>query len=162
MDIFEFAMDKEKLSEQYYLELRDRTSNEGLSTIFGMLAEEEAKHRRMVGQMREQTAGDIMAYTDILASAREVFTKMREATDKFNLDISEVELYKKAQRIEEEARNFYLQKAGETENAVHQGIFNKLADEEKKHYYLLDNIIEFVLRPERWLENAEFFHPEPY
>ena len=41
-------------------------------------------------------------------------------------------------------------------------VFLKLADEEKKHYFLLGNIIEFISRPEHWLENAEFHHLEEY
>ncbi len=162
MDIFEFAMEKERLSKEYYLELKDKTSNAGLSTIFGMLADEESKHRRVVKKMKEQTPVDTVTDTDVLAGARQVFNSMRESTDEFNLDVSEVELYEKAQKIEEESRDFYLQKAEEVQNPAHREIFGKLAEEEKKHYYLLDNIIEFVLRPERWLENAEFFHPEPY
>ena len=162
MDIFEFAMDKERLSEEYYLELKERTSNAGLSTIFGMLADEESKHREMVKRMKEQTAVDTVTETDVLANAQQVFNSMREATDEFNLDVSEVELYEKAQKIEAESRDFYLEKVEEVENPAHKEIFGKLAEEEKKHYYLLDNIIEFVLRPERWLEDAEFFHPEPY
>lgn len=42
-----------------------------------------------------------------------------------------------------------------------QQTINEL-EEEKKHYFLLDNIIEFVSRPEQWLENAEFYHLEEY
>jgi len=162
MDIFEFAMEKERLSQEYYLELKERTSNAGLARIFEMLADEESKHRQVVRRMKEGTPGDTITDTDVLADARQVFNNMRQATDKFNLDVSEVELYKKAQKIEAESRDFYLQKAEEAENPAHRDIFGKLAEEEKKHYYLLDNIIEFVRRPERWLENAEFFHPEPY
>ena len=162
MDIFEFAMEKERLSEEYYLELKEKTSNAGLSRMFGMLADEESKHRQMVKRMKERTAGDTVTDTDVLANARQVFNSMREATEKFNLDVSEVELYEKAQKIEEEARDFYLEKAEEAEDPAHKDIFGKLAEEEKKHYYLLDNIIEFVQRPERWLEDAEFFHSESY
>ena len=69
---------------------------------------------------------------------------------------------KKAQDIEKESREFYLQKADEVQDHCQKGIFRKLAEEENKHYFLLDNIIEFVSRPEQWLENAEFHHLEDY
>ena len=45
---------------------------------------------------------------------------------------------------------------------IKKRIFQKLAEEEKKHYFLLENIIQFVSRPETWLENAEFYHLEEY
>jgi len=41
-------------------------------------------------------------------------------------------------------------------------IFLKLAGEEKKHVFLLANLVEFVSRPETWIENAEFNHLDDY
>ena len=38
----------------------------------------------------------------------------------------------------------------------------KLAEEEKKHMFLLENLVEFVSRPETWIENAEFNHLVEY
>jgi rubrerythrin len=39
MDIFKFAMEKEKFSEDYYRQLSSKTSNKGLSNILTMLTE---------------------------------------------------------------------------------------------------------------------------
>ncbi len=161
MNIFEFAMEKEKLSKQYYRELAGRTSNKGLAHIFDMLADQEAKHYEIISKMREDTPPEV-SETTLLADAKAVFVKMREAVDKFNLNISELELYKKAQEIEKQARSFYLEKAEETADETQRNIFLMLANEEKKHYFLLDNIIDFASRPEMWLENAEFVHLEEY
>lgn len=69
---------------------------------------------------------------------------------------------KKAQDIEKKSRDFYLDKCTIVELQYQKELFLKLAEEEKKHYFLLDNIIEFVSRPETWLENAEFCHLEEY
>jgi rubrerythrin len=55
-----------------------------------------------------------------------------------------------------------MEKANEVTEEYQKEIFQRLADEEKKHYFLLENIIEFVSRPETWLENAEFYHLEEY
>ncbi|HUT28184.1 MAG TPA: ferritin family protein [Sedimentisphaerales bacterium] len=161
MDIFEFAMKKERLSEEYYRQLAGKTSQKGLQSIFSMLADEEAHHYQVVEQMRSKTP-DKVASTDVLAEAKEVFARMSEGTRKFDFDAGEVQIYKKARDIEEESWKFYLQKADEVEDPGQKGIFRKLADEEKKHYFLLENIIDFVSRPETWLENAEFYHLEEY
>lgn len=160
MNIFEFAMEKEKYSEDYYRRLADKTNNKGLETIFNMLADEEAKHYKIVSDMKEDVAPDL-ADTTVLSDAKDVFTKMRESAQKFSFDISQTELYKKAQDIEKQSRNFYLEKAKEAEETQKE-IFLRLAEEEKKHYFLLENIIDFVSRPQTWLENAEWHHLDEY
>ena len=161
MDIFEFTMQKEKLSEDYYRQLAAQTDNTGLKSIFNMLADEEAHHFSIVQQMRSKIPGKL-SKTDVLSDAKEVFARMREGTRKFDFDAGQIEIYKKAQDIEQESRQFYLEKADEVEDPSQKGVFRKLAEEEKKHYFLLDNIIDFVSRPETWLENAEFCHLEEY
>jgi len=160
MNIFEFAMEKEKYSEDYYRRLADKTNNKGLETIFNMLADEEAKHYKIVSDMKEDVAPDL-ADTTVLSDAKDVFTKMRESAQKFSFDISQTELYKKAQDIEKQSQNFYLEKAKEAEGTQKE-IFLSLAEEEKKHYFLLGNIIDFISRPETWLENAEWHHLDEY
>jgi rubrerythrin len=161
MDIFEFAMQKEKLSEDNYRQLAAQTDNAGLKSIFSMLAEEEAHHYSVVEQMKSSVPAELSG-TDVLSEAQQVFARTREGTRKFDFDAGQVDIYKKARDIEEESRKFYLEKADEVDDPSQKTIFAKLAEEEKKHYFLLDNIIEFVSRPETWLENAEFYHPEEY
>ncbi len=160
MDIFDFAMEKEKFSEDYYRQLSSESNNKDLETIFNMLADEEAKHYKIVSDMKNNAAADL-AETTVLSDAKDVFVKMRESASNFNFDISQIELYKKAQKIEEQSRDFYLEKADEAGKA-NKAIFLKLADQEKKHFFLLDNIIDFVSRPQTWLENAEFYHLDEY
>jgi rubrerythrin len=58
--------------------------------------------------------------------------------------------------------DFYLEKADQVEDPRQKEIFKNLAAEEKKHYFLLDNIVDFLSRPDQWLENAEFCHLEDY
>lgn len=160
MNIFEFAMEKEKYSEDYYRQLAAKSNNKGLEAVFNMLAGEETKHYKIVSDMKEGIAPDL-AETKVLSDAKNVFAKMRESAQSFNFNISQTELYRKALKIEEQSRDFYLEKADEVAEAQKE-IFLELADEEKKHYFLLENIIDFVSRPETWLENAEFYHLEQY
>ena len=160
MNIFEYAMQMEKDGENYYRQLAQRTANKGMRTILTMLADEEVKHYNTVEKM--QTEKPQLAETKILADAKNVFVQIKESGDSFDFDIKQTELYKKAQDIEKKSRDFYLDKADEVEEEYQKEVFLRLADEEKKHYFLLENIIEFVSRPETWLENAEFHHLEEY
>ncbi|MHC4193081.1 MAG: ferritin-like domain-containing protein [Planctomycetota bacterium] len=161
MDIFQFAMEKEKYSQDYYRQLATKTDNKGLQRIFNMLADEEAKHYTVVEQMKSK-APEKVCDTNVLSDAKDIFKQMKEAADTSSFDAGQIETYKKAQEIEKDSREFYLQKADEVEDSRHAAIFRQLAQEESKHYFLLDNMIEFVSRPQRWLENAEFHHLEDY
>ena len=160
MNIFEYAMQMEKDGEEYYRQLAGKTANKGLQTILTMLADEEAKHYKTIEKMK--TAKPEMAGTTILSDAKNIFIQIQESSEDFNYDKDQIQFYKKAQDIEERSRDFYLEKANEAEEKYQKKLFLELADEEKKHYFLLENIIEFVSRPETWLENAEFYHLEEY
>jgi len=160
MDIFEYAMRMEKDGENYYRQLVKKTDNKGIKAIFTMLAEEEVKHYKTVAQMKTQRPQ--MAETKVLANARNIFAQMRDSGESFDFSAKQIKLYEKAQDIEKKSEDFYRQKAGEVEQQYQREIFLKLAEEEKKHYFLLENIIHLVSRPQTWLENAEFYHLEEY
>ena len=161
MDIFEFAMEKERFAEHYYRVLADKAEHEGLKNILTMLADEEAKHYQVVEQMKTKTP-DVGTETPVLANAKAVFEKMRSAAEKFDIRISEVDLYRKACDIETESKKYYLQKAQEAEDAGQKNIFERLAEEENKHLVLVQGICDFVAKPETYLENAEFSHFDDY
>lgn len=161
MDIFEFAIEREKLSEDYYRQLAEKTGSEGLHNIFIMLAEEEKKHAQVVRDMQKQPMTTVTE-TSVLDDARKVFEKMKVATEKFDVSIGEPELYKKACQIETESEKYYREKAEESQNPQHKDIFLKLAAEENKHYRLLESIGTFVERPKWFLENAEMYRFDDY
>jgi len=161
MNIFEFAMDKEKYSELYYRDLAQRSTNSGLRNILTMLADEEAKHYRKVEQMKSG-APEAAADTPVLGNAKKIFEKMRKTAEKFDFGMGEADLYRKAAKIEEESKRFYSQKAQEATDPVQKEILQKLAQEEDKHLLLVDNLREFVSRPETYLEDAEFNHFDDY
>ena len=159
-NIFEYAMQMEKDGEDYYRRLAQKTGNNGLRTILTMLADEEVKHYDAIEKIKTQNTQ--IAESEILTDAKNVFVQIKESGESFDFDINEADLYKKARDIEKKSRDFYTEKAGEVTEEYQKELFLKLADEEQKHYVLLDNIIDFVSRPEQWLENAEFFHLEDY
>jgi len=159
-NIFEYAMQMEKDGEDYYRQLAQKAGNNGMKTILTMLADEEVKHYNAIEKIKTQKTQ--IAESKILTDAKNVFVQIKESGDSFDFDINEAELYKKARDIEKKSLDFYTEKAGEVTEEYQKELFLKLADEEQKHYVLLDNIIEFVSQPEQWLENAEFFHLEDY
>ncbi len=159
MNIYDYAMQMEKDGEVFYRELADRSRNKGLKTILTMLADAEVKHYNLFQSMKTHEK-ILFSDSTISGDVKNVFIKMKEEK-LFDADVTQVELYKEAQGIEEKTRSFYLEKSTEVP-AAQKDIFLKIADEERKHFLILDRIIEFVNRPVYWLENPEWYHLEPY
>lgn len=160
MDIYEFAMKMEKDGESYYRELTTKTADTGLKNIFTMLADAEVAHHNIFKKMKENEKVTA-AHTKILSRVKNIFEKMRGEKDT-DSNITQTELYKKALEIEKTSRDFYLKQADEVKDPARKDIFLKIADEEKKHYLILEEIIDFVSRPQTWLENPEWYHLEEY
>lgn len=161
MDIFEFAMEKEKYSEHFYRELAERTDSEGLKNILNMLAAEEVKHYETVQAMQTQTVGQVTT-TPVLKRAEETFNKMQKGAETFDFEAGEVNLYRKACDIEKQSRQYYLEKADEVQDEGQKAIFKQLAEEENKHLALVQRLCDFVAKPETFLENAEMYHFDDY
>jgi len=159
VDIYEYAMQLEKDGENFYREVASKTVNRGLKTILMMLADAEVRHYRLFENMKNNDKVG-MPDSPILNDVKNIFIEMREKKQ-FETDVSQIELYKKAQGIEKQTRDFYLDKA---KGVVpdQKEIFLKIAEEEKRHYLILENIIRFVSQPDIWLEDPEWYHLEDY
>jgi hypothetical protein len=48
------------------------------------------------------------------------------------------------------------------QSTAQKELLNRIADEENRHYFLLDHMIEFIGRPQTWIEDAEFNHLQDY
>ncbi len=160
MDIFEYALQMEKDGEGFYREIAAKVNNKGLYAILTMLADEEVKHFQAIESMKQNQYQ--MVATTILDDAKNIFVKMKKQKQEFEFDKKQIKLYEKAQEIEKKSQQFYNEKAQQADLVENKKLFIELAKEEEKHYFLLENIINFVSRPKEWLEDAEWYHLEEY
>ncbi len=160
MDIFEYAMQMEKDGEIYYRELSAKTGNKGIKNILSMLADAEVIHYNLFQAMKRH---EQIPATDSesLAGIKNIFARLKEDGPS-GVDPDQVLLYRKAQDIEKKTRDFYLERAEASEDKIEKAIFRKVANEERKHYLILENIIDFVNKPATWLEDPEWYHLEEY
>ncbi len=162
MNIYEFAMQMEKDGENYYRELAEKTNHSGLKNILNLLANEEVKHFELLKKLNEKQDNPALRETSILSDAKNVFFEMKEKNETFNQEMPQVEFYEKAKDIEEKSHQFYLEKANEVEGDAAKKLLLKIAEEEKKHIFLMDSLAEYLSRPDAWVENAEFNKLEEY
>lgn len=161
MNIFDFAIQMEKDGEAYYRDLTGKTDVAGLKSILTMLANAEVKHIRIIEQMRADAKGVRMAEDALFEETKNIFQQMKASKPAFDFDASHADFYRKALDIEAKSHAFYKEQADKSEDDEKR-LFLQLAEEEKRHMILMENLTEFVSRPESWLENAEWYHLDEY
>jgi rubrerythrin len=162
MNVFQFAMQMEKDGEAFYRELAAKSNNTGLQKIFTMLAEEEVVHYNTFKRLFEKSPAEAVE-SNALSKAKTIFVEMKKSGN-FNIsaDTPQTEAYRKAMEAEKEAYIFYEKKAEEAGDDREKQVLLVFAREERHHYHLLENILEFVSQPESWTESAEFTRLQAY
>lgn len=155
MNVYEYAMKVEKEGEAYYREMASSTNNAGLKRIFTMLADEEVKHYNVFKNMMKEEDMDLESL-NLLTDTKTIFETLSEERDNVDLDQEQIQFYKDAMAREEDAHNFYEEKASEIEDATEKAIFLQIAEEEIKHKKVLEEIILFLEEPADWVASAEF------
>lgn len=156
MDIYKFAMQMELDGRHYYLDLAKKTENVGIKSVLTMMAESEAKHYNVILDMQKNDKTEYSKDAEVLTKIKNIFSKMKEEKE-IDVDVSQVEFYKKAMEIEADSEKFYLERADEEKDPHRKEIFLTLAKEEKGHCILLENIVNLVSQPDSWIENSEWY-----
>lgn len=156
MNIFEFAMKMELDGKAYYEKLAAETEVAGLKTILAALAADEQKHYDTILAMKSGSSGAMMADSAVLEQAKNLFADLSGdrniiATLKKSLDG-----YAYARKIEADSVRFYEDAAGKESNPESARLLLRIADEEKKHYNIMDNLYDFTLAPQNFLAWGEF------
>jgi rubrerythrin len=156
VDIYKFAMQMELDGRHFYLDLAKKTKNAGIKSVLTMMAESEAKHYNVILDMQKNDKTEYSKDVEVLTKIKNVFSKMKEEKE-IDVDVSQVEFYKKASEIEADSEKFYLERADEEKDPHRKEIFLTLANEEKGHCILLENLVNLVSQPDSWIENSEWY-----
>ena len=155
MNVFDFAMKMELQGKTVYENLAASTKLAGLRTIFTGLAADEQKHYEIFRGLKE---GKTWTMTDsrMLEKAQSVFSEMLSDKERL-LDLQEdLDGYKVALKIEEDSVKLYEGMAKKEQDAETVQLYLRIANEEKKHFNIIENVCDFVMRPKYYLEWREF------
>jgi rubrerythrin len=166
MDVFEYAMKMEQDGQAYYEKMAAQAGNDALKNILLNLASDEVRHYNIFKKFKE---GDLSATKDMkgatsetLNKAKNVFEKLASSKKTMSFPADIVEAWKKAQDIEKKTEDFYREKGAAEKNDKVKKTILLIADEEHKHWALIEHVLQFLDRPKSWLENAEWNHLEDY
>lgn len=158
MSVFDFAMQMELDGKAYYEELATKVELPQLKKILLEMASDEQKHYNLFKAMK---AGDNAVLgteqaTKIFASTSNVFEELKASGEQFAFGGDVRDGWVQAREVEKKSEEFYRQKADEVDDDGQKQILLKIADEEHKHWTIIDHVISFLDQPTMWLENAEW------
>ena len=156
MNVFDFAMEMEDNGYEYYTNLAETSSLPGLKSIFSDLAEDERKHFTLFRSLKEGSHADSVVNSKALDKAQNIFKKLPdEATTVSNVKET-LEAYQHAMKLEADSFRFYEQAAEKEKDPVVKKLLLQIAEEEHKHFTILENLYNFVNAPNEHLAWAEF------
>ena len=155
MDVFDFALKMELDGKAYYEKLAGETSIRGFEVIFNRLAEDEQKHYDTVKAISQGT--DVsMADTTVLDGAKNVFQETIGDEQLLGGMKENLQAYEHAKNVEADSIKLYEDLAAKEANPQVAALLRRIAEEEKKHYNIMENLYDFALRPKYYLEWREF------
>ena len=162
--LVDYAMKMEEDGRAFYLEHAESTSVPELKRILVELADDELKHYNILKAMRDKQPAeyDVSEKTTILSTVRNVFEELKSENKGLSFKEGAKSVWEEAREVEKRAEEFYREKASEVGDEKQKHILNRIADEEHRHWITMENVIQFLDRPQHWLEDAEWSNLEDY
>jgi rubrerythrin len=158
MDVFEFAKKMELDGKKRYEEQHAKEANQGIKEILLMLIDQEQHHYEALDSLEK--SGKYKNYKQAsFKNVKNLFEEMKDELDKVSRD--NVKFYALILDIEKKSEAFYLLHAKDYEGDANK-VLLALAKEEHNHVIIIENIIEFINKPNTWVEDAEFNHLGEY
>jgi rubrerythrin len=151
MDIYEFALRMEEDGKNYYMELAEKIPKQSLKNIFVMLADDEEIHYQIIKELKMKNP--VFRESTILDRAQNIFQELQIKTDEQEnvFPRNFIEAYNHALEIEKKSIDFYTEKAKEVAGLAKRKIFEQLAQEERKHFVIIEKMIQFITSPGFWV-----------
>jgi hypothetical protein len=155
MNVFDFAMQMEIDGKAHYEKLAAGSSIAGLQNIFLMLAADEQKHYEMIQAMKVGDYG-VKPGSTALDEAKNVFQGIMNDKTLLGGLRKDLDGYRYAMKVEADSVKLYEDMAKKENSVEIVQLLLKIANEEKKHYNIMENLYDFVLAPQNYLAWGEF------
>lgn len=161
MNTLEFAIGMEVEGQKYYLEQSEKNTNNELYQIFQLLAASEKEHAELLKNRQMQKEIEYKN-NNTLSDIRGVFAGMQNFKGKLEQTTKQIDVYRLALTMEEKSISLYFDMLSQADNQQDKELFIFLLQQEKEHRNLFEDLVILLLRPEEWVESAEFGVREEY
>lgn len=157
MDALELAKNIEKEGKEYYLKLEKESPEHSLAGVFNFLAKEEQRHYDMFDAMQKKTPVHTEPGT-ASAEAKKMFAGLSSHFALPEMFYDYTVAYMRALEMEKKSVALYDGMLATASSEDEKKVLSFLILEEQKHEHLIEHLIEFVNKPNVFLETAEFNH----
>jgi rubrerythrin len=155
MNVFDFALKMEEDGKAFYEKLAAETRVPELKSIFSLLAAAEEEHRGTIEAMKKAIPPG-NADSKVLEKAKNVFQGLLEKKNILEMLKSDPDGYRNVINIAMAGIKLYEEMAKKETHPAAAKILLMLADEERKHLEIMENIYDFVESPKDFLAWGEF------
>jgi len=161
MNVFDCAIKMEQEAKAYYQQLAEAAASDELKNLFTMLAQAEQEHHDALVQMkadmdpqksRFQALEEAACLFKPLLAKRELMAELKQAPDAYRLVVKQ----------EQQGIGFYEELAAQATDQGSREILLRIAEEERKHLSIVENIYAFVESPKNFLAWGEFSNLKEY
>ena len=150
------AIQMEKDGYEFYSKAAAQTQNEMGRTIFEGLAKDELIHLDIFKKMFEDQVGteewDDLVSTNQKYTNLPIFPKDLKTVEGTNPNTSELDALRMAMDSEKEAIDYYTEIWSNTEDEQTKKILETIIEQEKKHYFLLEQEFNHITTTGYWFE----------
>ena len=157
MDVIKFAMQMELDGVKFY-EQAARAAPAELREIFEHLADEERRHFKFFHSLSEGQTGKAKKnlISDSLGKTKNIFVQMIEQNSQTSFSDEVHEIWRQAREIEEKAVAMYTAEAEKETDPARKELIQKIAEEERRHVYLIENVLNFLVDPQGFAASQQY------
>jgi rubrerythrin len=160
------AIELEKKGYKFYSETADKTDNPLVISTFKSLAERERLHIERIYEFYQNLTGEKILKSDWLKEVevppsrqellKPILEKLEKNLDKkFETREDINEAYKIAEGLERDSFTLYEKIAEESVDETAKKFYSALAKEEREHYAILDETLQYLNHPADWFRKEE-------
>jgi rubrerythrin len=157
----EFAIQMELDGEKYYLQQAELNQDNGLKTVFLMLAQDEKKHAEVL-KSRFAKSEYALEENEKLNNISSIFDGIGDYREAIKAKPAQLDLYRAALDNEQQSIDLYKKGLEEASEPEEKALYEFLVKEETSHYQIIEEIIQYIKRTDDWVESAEFGKREEY
>jgi rubrerythrin len=156
MNILECTIKMKEETCAHYMQLADATTDNELKRLFTLLAGAEDEHREKLVALKEDMNKTGALSFNALDESVCVFSPHIDPRHLAESLRNDPDAYRHVVHEEEDAIEFFDQLKNQAENEQMKKVCQALADKEREHLTMLENIYFFVEEPRTYLEWGEF------
>ncbi len=159
-DIKSIALQMEMDGIKFYSDLANKTLHPMGKAMFRSFVEDEKAHvkrlRSLLSARKEESQAKVKGAVSLKERVNTIFRKMgEELKNKVDVSTNDIEAVRLAMGLEEKGVEFYERSARESDDRRDAETYLFLAGEEKAHFGILKNTLEFLERTELWEAEKE-------